>query len=633
MNLKWAELEFDEKCLAAMADQLSSHEKITPEEYEEMIWDIGHDCLDKFAATINTPLVAVTKKDKKAVALKEELLDHFNKWIKRRFAERYWDMYHQQAVYEMFEMVRNICKEMTTKVNAAVHAAIPTNTKHILDVTQNFHRLAKEELVEMKWYVPAIMPLLYKTVFLAARNIFRHFAAANLDCRPDSVSCGERYSTIAMESGRVVTIGNQDDLIETFKEEILGNLPSRFRKMFAQERIKKAKKLAQQQLRDAKMIQEVEEAEEAILREQQEEMESTIDENASILSTHLSPHNSVYSHYSQQSQTSQRSQKSRKSRHSNQSESESDREDMDENEENVAPSKFDNNSQNNTNNQIVFVPTDQSLFEEEEEEEEEEADENGPASPIRFSPVRQSPVRRMTGFASNSSDISSNNNSNNRFKMGHQIPSYEELQPDEYNKIAQISEPLLHARDVIDDPEEFDKLFDDMKQIFKNGHDHSIDDPDSMLQQTENVYTFAKSEWGDEAFMKEHAHQVELEHEKKRLQQHIERHAEDGPQKITMKKDELDSLDEFHSEFHDSQYDSSNITELGGLDVNDGERIMNDDSIYVFSKGRTTIKKFRLGSSDQHTNDGSVLAGEHRSFFSDTRPRLRTHDIFGRSLL
>ena len=69
------------------------------------------------------------------------------------------------------------------------------------------------------------------------------------------------------------------------------------------------------------------------------------------------------------------------------------------------------------------------------------------------------------------------------------------------------------------------------------------------------------------------------------------------------------------------------------LDVNDGERIMNDDSIYVFSKGRTTIKKFRLGSSDQHTNDGSVLAGEHRSFFSDTRPRLRTHDIFGRSLL
>ena len=697
MNIKWTELAFDETCLASIADQLESHEQMTPQEYEDMIWEIGQGFLDDFAATIRTPLIAVTKKDKKAVALKVKLLDHFDKWIKRRFAERYWDMYHQQAVQELFETVRTLCKEMASKVNAAVHAAIPTSTKHILSVTQNFHGLAKTELDENKWHVPALMPYLYETVFLAARNIFRHYAAANLDCKPDSVSCGERYSTIAMESGRVVTIGNQDDLIETFKEEILGNLPSRFRKMFAVERIKEAKKHAKKQMLEAKLLKEVEAAEEELLREREEEELQNMDDEQASLS---SPPQSVHSHLSKQSQQSQKS-----NRHSNQSESDesdgsdgndgSDGSDVDDddasesnqenNQENVAPTNsattipqvpayYNNrtradafkkatalsdasNNQNNTkplnlskvsdptnpNNNIVFTPMETSLLDskvgefgdEFGEEDEEEMNDEGPASPMRYSPVRQSPIRRL--------NLTQQLNRNRVTKdkvlavVGHQIPSFTEEEPDEYHRLVQKSKPILHARDVIDDPEDFDSLFETMHRIFKNGHDHSIDDPDSMLQQTEAVYTFAKTEWGDEAFMKEHAHQVEVEHEKKRLQQHIERHAEDElHHKIPTPKeesDDTDSLEEFHSEFHNnSEYDSSNITELGGLDEFDGERTMEHDSVYVFSGGRTTTRKLRLGSSDQDTSDGILLEGEHVHFFSDTRPRLRTHDMFGRRL-
>ena len=98
------------------------------------------------------------------------------------------------------------------------------------------------------------MPIAYEILFRAATNIFRHYVAANLDCKPDTISCGERYSTIAMESGRVVTIGNQDDLVESFKEEILGNLPSRFRKMAAKERVKRAKQHAIEQENAAKKL-------------------------------------------------------------------------------------------------------------------------------------------------------------------------------------------------------------------------------------------------------------------------------------------------------------------------------------------------------------------------------------------
>ena len=751
MDLKWWELEFDEDCLKYISDHLESHERTTPEEFENMVWTIGNKFMDDFSATINTPLIAVTKKDKKAIADKQELLDHFDNWIKRRFAERYWDMYHRQAVFELYEMARQICMEMTRKVNNAVHAAIPTITTHILAVTQNFHRLAKEELDTAKWYVEPVMPLVYDLLFLASRNIFRHFASSNLDCRPDSVSCGERYSTIAMESGRVVTIGNQDDLIESFKEEILGNLPSRFRKMFALLRVKKAKKYAAEQKRAAKMIEQVNAAEKEILRAredqeiaeqkrvQEAEEERVNDEELSYVSRERSQLSNYSGHSSPQpslhSIRSSRSQRSQKTKQSNQSESDEENGENEENEENrengrngenrgngegrengengenrtirdnnrnnreyqnenennqensPVPAYYNNHNQavkkrialedvtqqsDNVQNHIVFDPmSDSDLRNDEQDEygnnnennndnnnENNEENENGPESPIRYSPVRQSPVRRMTGLG-----VQKKKSSELALKvMNHQIPPFVEIEADDHHDGKVLSsQPVLHARDVLDDPDDFNYVFEKIVVVYKNGHHaYMQDDPDAILQETEATYTFAKNEWGDEEFMKEHAHNMQENREKHRLETHIKRHAdeilldkndynnnnnnnnnnqnEENQENQTNQtnqnnqgdhRDE-DSLDEFRSEFDDSLYDASVVTELGGLDVHDGERIMENDAVYVFSGGRTTTKMMKIGSSDQEDVDGTPIKGNHRSFFSNSRPRIRTHDMFGR---
>jgi hypothetical protein len=711
MELKWWELEFDEDCLATMSDHLESHKKTTPDEFEEMVWEIAQKYIEDFSATISTPLVAVTKKDKKAIANKEELLDHFDKWVKRRFAERYWDMYHRQACYELYEMAKQIAMKMTRQVNDVVHQTIPTSTQHILSVTQDYHQQAKDELNQAKWYVAPIMPLVYDVIFIASRNIFRHYASANLDCRPDSVSCGERYSTIAMESGRVVTIGNQDDLIESFKEEILGNLPSRFRKMFALLRVKKAKKYAAEQARAAKMMKDVDAAEEAILRARQEETQQQQQQRAEPLeeeeeASYLSrSQGSVHSQRTKQSNQSDsddeensyisRSHGSVQSQHtpkSNQQDSEDDeneeyRDENNENNENNENSVNNENSANNNSiplyynnhnsavkkrmelvnitditarhqdnkqNHIVFDPmNDNDLRNDKNDKEDDEDDQDGPASPIRYSPVRQSPVRRMTGLGLVSSSQPSKKTLTNLTLqlMTHQIPPFVELEPDEYHQDElQSSEPVLHARDVLDDPDDFNTLFEDMLTVYKNGHHAWIeDDADAILQETEAVYTFAHEEWGDETFMAEHAHQMEEAREKNRLQSHIKRHAdeilvgnnnsnENGDEDKNEDTDDVDkddeeyeedSMDEFRSEFGDSM-DGSIVTELGGLEEYDGERIMEKDAVYIFSGGRTTRKKLRIGSSDQDPADGVLIQGQHRSFFSDSRPRIRTHDIFGR---
>ena len=511
MELKWSELGFDEECLAVVSDHLESKERTTREEFEDMVWDVAQPWIDEFAATISTPLVAVTKKDKKAVEEKETLLDHFDKWVKRRFAERYLDMYHQQAVHELYDITKTMCMEMGSKVNNAVHASIPTSTEHILTVTQNFHQLAKEELEEVKWRVKSLMPILYRLLFLSARNIFRHYAAANLDCKPDSVSCGARYSTIAMESGRVVTIGNQDDLIESFKEEILGNLPSRFRKMFAMERVKNAKKYAAEQERAAKMMKEVEAAEEELLQERERREEKEKEKEKEEEETR-----SVLSRQSRQSgKQSVRSQRSQRTTPSNQDEEEEEMEDK-ENDENTIPNERasqshqnqrhslsryhhhenEENIQSDSNNQemndhpdnhIVFDPMDEDdLAATRNEESDDEENGEGPASPIRYSPVRQSPMRRMTGLSVATATMSLNDDDDEKNKkkkkrtsklMDHQIPSFVELEPDEYhNGERHSSEPILHARDVLEDPEDFNIVFESILTVFRAGHNHEEDD-------------------------------------------------------------------------------------------------------------------------------------------------------------
>jgi CRISPR/Cas system CSM-associated protein Csm4 (group 5 of RAMP superfamily) len=61
--------------------------------------------------------------------------------------------------------------------------------------------------------------------------------------------------------------------------------------------------------------------------------------------------------------------------------------------------------------------------------------------------------------------------------MDHQIPSFVELEPDEYhNGERHSSEPILHARDVLEDPEDFNIVFESILTVFRAGHNHEEDD-------------------------------------------------------------------------------------------------------------------------------------------------------------
>ena len=90
-------------------------------------------------------------------------------------------------------------------------------------------------------------------LYLKGRDIYRHYATANLDHIPAAISAGESYTTAVMESGRVVTFGNQDDIQAGFRDEIMNNLPKKFRRLIEKQREKKVKAQARELARRRSM--------------------------------------------------------------------------------------------------------------------------------------------------------------------------------------------------------------------------------------------------------------------------------------------------------------------------------------------------------------------------------------------
>jgi hypothetical protein len=199
-------------------------------------------------------------------------------------------------------------------------------------------------------------------------------------------------------------------------------------------------------------------------------------------------------------------------------------------------------------------------------------------------------MRRMTGLLSVASRSSPSNNKEKKEKkekkerrdsklMQHQIPSFVELEPDDYHDgVVQSSEAILHARDVLEDPEDFNVVFKSIVDVFHAGHNHDEDDEDGIEQEIEAEYAFARTEWGDEEFMEEHAHQLVVDREKKRLQRHIKRHADEHVHEIHDRIEHGDRLREGATQDHEKKKKKMGNVDGGGDEEEESSGEEDDES-------------------------------------------------------
>ena len=172
---------------------------------------------------------------------RKKLFTSVRNFIDDKSRKHYLKLYRKQASYELQSLMKSTITSTANKMSKAFLPIFPTTTANILQIMQNFHHDAKEVIRKTKWHVPKLMKLLYDLIFKGCRDIYRHYATANLDHIPAAISAGESYTTVVMESGRVVTFGNQDDIQAGFRDEIMNNLPKKFRRLIEKQREKKVK--------------------------------------------------------------------------------------------------------------------------------------------------------------------------------------------------------------------------------------------------------------------------------------------------------------------------------------------------------------------------------------------------------
>ena len=252
-ELKWRAVDCDVDLTDKLIASLKTHEPMSVPKFKNFCRSNCKYHLKSWAKELDEIFEKQHKRkrdtSKLKIALRQEhekrkkrLFKSIRTFIQEKTRKHYLKLYRLQASYELQVLMKTSIVATGVKMAKAFTSIFPTTTEVILELMQNFHHENKDIVRKTKWHVPKLMKLVYDLVFKGARDLYRHYVTLNLDHIPGAVSAGETYTTVAMQSGRVMTFGNQDDIQAGFRDEIMNNLPKKFRRLIEKQREKNIKK-------------------------------------------------------------------------------------------------------------------------------------------------------------------------------------------------------------------------------------------------------------------------------------------------------------------------------------------------------------------------------------------------------
>jgi alpha-tubulin suppressor-like RCC1 family protein len=248
-ELKWRTVDCDVDLTDKLITTLKSHNPMSVSKFKNLCRSTCRYHLKTWEKELDEIFEKAHKrksdKSKLKIALRQEhekrkkrLFKSIRVFIEDKTRKHYLKLYRMQASYELQILMKSSIVQTGEKMGKAFLPIFPTTTEVILEMMQNLHHENKEIIRKTKWHVPKLMQILYDLVFKSARDLYRHYATLNLDYIPGAISAGETYTTVAMQSGRVMTFGNQDDIQAGFRDEIMNNLPKKFRRLIEKQREK-----------------------------------------------------------------------------------------------------------------------------------------------------------------------------------------------------------------------------------------------------------------------------------------------------------------------------------------------------------------------------------------------------------
>merc|ERR1712100_42125 len=91
---------------------------------------------------------------------------------------------------------------------------------------------------DQPWEFKRMINVTVKVLYAIAKDLYEHYMTLKKKTTVKSISCGYSDSLTISNSGLVYSFGNSSGIIEAFKEQIIYNLPDRFRHSIENDRAK-----------------------------------------------------------------------------------------------------------------------------------------------------------------------------------------------------------------------------------------------------------------------------------------------------------------------------------------------------------------------------------------------------------
>eukprot|EP00945_MAST-04E_sp_MAST-4E-sp1_P006835 g6835.t1 len=248
-RFKWTQSEFDKDASQKIADFLNSRSSaFSVAEFKDMYAGIVEDHIEVFCeqaetyySTIKRPKVCTRKYRKlienhrKKVDGMVEDLRHFSEEM---YLSKHLPRYRMTALVEQQKASNKIREWLIREAFDFFHANVPLHDEVLLRRIQDLHIDAVSQIHEVKWEFHKMTAVTVKILYAIAKDLYEHYAQLNKMTKVESISCGYSDSLTISQSGVVYSFGNNSGIIEAFKEQIVYNLPDRFRASIEKDRAK-----------------------------------------------------------------------------------------------------------------------------------------------------------------------------------------------------------------------------------------------------------------------------------------------------------------------------------------------------------------------------------------------------------
>ena len=252
-TFKWYEVDYDAQACQVLADRLTKERTVslTRHQYAELHEKILEEHVDRYSldsAEMIERMMPMRKALKKKKYMKErrrleeeaaDLEQAFQTYGRRMFEGKHVPRY---GLVSVTQLMPDSCLIRATMINAVFdffHAHVPLENDRLLEGVQAAHDAACRSVDNILWDCREMKVRIYEILYALAGELYEHYIILNAGATVCQVTSSHNATYLLTREGTVVSMGSINNILDSFKEQIVTQLPDNFRSAIEQGRAEK----------------------------------------------------------------------------------------------------------------------------------------------------------------------------------------------------------------------------------------------------------------------------------------------------------------------------------------------------------------------------------------------------------